>query len=298
MKLHVPYRPEFQELSYNAHRHAMNNKIYKTNIIKKNVSKPFSAVGYTVKNTVKGIGHAAQITFETVLCILKGQINIKNTVIQMVEVGYRSFPIILLTSFFTGMVIALQVGSATSGLFNEPVYIGMITGFALVKELAPVLTAVAITGRIGAAITAEIGTMKVTEQIDALYTLGTNPVRYLAVPRFIACILMVPLLVALSNIIGVYGGLLVTTMTWNVPSTVYMGDIFDVMTVSTFMHGFIKSFFFAAIIVIVACHKGFKCSGGAEGVGKATTSSVMVSMILILVSDYFLTDLLVSLKIS
>lgn len=267
-------------------------------IIKKNASKPFSMIGYTIKDYVKGVGHATQITAETLSYIFKGQINIKNTVIQMVEVGYKSFPIIMLTSFFTGMVLALQVGSATSGLFNEPVYIGMITGFALVKELGPVLTAVVITGRVGAAITAEIGTMKVTEQIDALYTLGTNPVKYLAVPRFLACILMLPLLTALANIIGIYGGLVVTTMTWDIPSTVYMGDILNVMDVKTFWHGFIKSFFFAAILVIVACHKGFKCSGGAEGVGKATTSSVMVSMILILISDYFLTDLLVSLKIS
>ena len=251
-----------------------------------------------LKNNIKGLGIASQLVIDTFICIIRGQINVKNTIIQMVEVGYMSFPIVLLTSFFVGMVLALQVGSATANLFNEPVYIGMITGYSLVKELGPVLTSVVITGRIGAAITAEIGTMKVTEQIDALYTLGTNPVRYLAVPRFIACILMLPLLVAISNIVGIYGGLLVSSLTWGIPSTVYIGDILDVMTVQAFLHGFIKSFFFAGILVTVACHKGFQCSGGAEGVGKATTSSVMVSMILMLVSDYFLTDLLVSLKIS
>ena len=108
---------------------------------------------------------------------------------------------------------------------------------------------------------------------------------------------MLPLLVAISNIVGIYGGLVVSSLTWDIPSTVYIGDILDVMTVQTFLHGFIKSFFFAGILVTVACHKGFQCSGGAEGVGKATTSSVMVSMILMLVSDYFLTDLLTSLKI-
>ncbi len=251
-----------------------------------------------VKDNIKGLGIATELVADTFLCIIKGQINIKNTIIQMVEVGYMSFPIVLLTSFFVGMVLALQVGSATANLFNEPVYIGMITGYSLVKELGPVLTSVVITGRIGAAITAEIGTMKVTEQIDALYTLGTNPVRYLAVPRFIACILMLPLLVAISNIVGIYGGLLVSYLTWDIPSTVYIGDILDVMTVQAFLHGFIKSFFFAGILVTVACHKGFQCSGGAEGVGKATTSSVMVTMILMLISDYFLTDLLTSLKIS
>ncbi len=266
--------------------------------VKNNLNKPFYKLGYSIKSAIKGIGHASQITLEVIVYIIKGQINIHNTVVQMVEVGYMSLPIILLTSFFTGMVIALQVGSATANLFNEPVYIGMITGYALVKELGPVLTAVVIAGRVGAAITAEIGTMKVTEQIDALYTLGTNPVKYLAVPRFIACILMVPLLVSISNIVGTYGGLVVTIFSWDIPSTVYIGDILDVMTVQTFMHGFIKSFFFAAILVIVACHKGFKCYGGAEGVGKATTSSVMVSMILILISDYFLTQFLVAVKIN
>ena len=161
-----------------------------------------------LKNNIKGLGIASQLVIDTFVCIIKGQINIKNTIIQMVEVGYMSFPIVLLTSFFVGMVLALQVGSATANLFNEPVYIGMITGYSLVKELGPVLTSVVITGRIGAAITAEIGTMKVTEQIDALYTLGTNPVRYLAVPRFIACILMLPLLVAISNIVGIYASII------------------------------------------------------------------------------------------
>ena len=237
------------------------------------------------------------MTFETFKWIFKGAIPIKNTIAQMVEVGWRSFPIVTLTSFFTGMVLALQVGTATTNLFNEPVYVGTITGFSLVIELGPVLTAVVITGRVGAAITAEIGTMKVTEQLDALYTLGTNPVKYLAVPRFLACFFMLPLLTALANIIGIYGGLLVTVHSWDVSPAVYWSNVLDFMAVKTFLHGFIKSFFFALIIVIVACHKGFTTEGGAEGVGKATTSSVMYSMVLILISDYFITSLLVAIGI-
>ncbi|MDR1696044.1 MAG: ABC transporter permease [Endomicrobium sp.] len=243
------------------------------------------------------IGLAAQRTGETLLWILKGKISLKDTVSQMVEMGWRSFPIIFLTSFFTGMVLALQMGSSTANLFNEPVYVGMIVGFSLVLELGPVLTAVVVAGRIGAAITAEIGTMKVTEQLDALYTLGTNPIKYLAVPRFVACILMLPLLTAMANIIGIYGGLIVTVTTWDVPSGVYWNDILSFMTAGTFFHGFIKSFFFAFIIVSVACHKGFSTEGGAEGVGKATTSSVMISLVMILVSDYFLSAVLVALGV-
>ena len=248
-------------------------------------------------SVLEGLGRAAEMTGETFLCILKGEISPRNMISQMVEVGWRSFPIIILTSFFTGMVLALQIGSATSNLFNEPVYVGTITGFALVIELGPVLTAIVVTGRVGAAITAELGTMKVTEQLDALRTLGTSPVKYLAVPRFLACILMLPLLTALANIIGVYGGYIVTVTSWDVSPAVYWADVLDYMTFTTFLHGFLKSFVFAFIIVTVACHKGFNTSGGAEGVGKATTSSVMYSMVLILISDYFLTALLVALKI-
>lgn len=250
-----------------------------------------------VYSVLESIGQAASMTFETFKWIFKGSVPVKNTVSQMVEVGWKSFPIIMLTSFFTGMVLALQVGSSTSNLFNEPVYVGTITGFALVIELGPVLTAIVITGRVGAAITAELGTMKVTEQLDALYTLGTNPVKYLAVPRFMALFFMLPLLTAFANIVGIYGGMIVTVNTWEISTTIYWNDVLDFMVIGTFMHGFIKSFVFALIIAVVSCHKGFSTGGGAEGVGRATTSCVMLSMIFILVSDYFLTDFLVALKI-
>ena len=248
----------------------------------------------SVYSFLEGLGSAAAMTGETFYWIFRGSIQVKSTVAQMVEVGWRSFPIVALTSFFTGMVMALQIGSSTANLFNEPVFIGTIMGFTLVLELGPVITAVVVTGRVGAAITAELGTMKVTEQIDALYTLGTNPVKYLAVPRFLACFFMLPLLTVLANIIGVYGGLVVTITSWDVSSAAYWADVLDYMDIRTFLHGFIKSFFFALIIVIVACHKGFSTRGGAEGVGRATTSSVMVSLVLVLVSDYFLTSLLVA----
>ncbi|MCL2390503.1 MAG: ABC transporter permease [Endomicrobia bacterium] len=251
----------------------------------------------SVYSFLNGVGLYANRTGETFFWILKGQIPLKSTMSQMVEMGWRSFPIILLTSFFTGMVLALQVGTSTANLFNEPVYVGTILGFSLVLELGPVLTAVVVAGRVGAAITAEIGTMKVTEQLDALYTLGTNPVKYLAVPRFVSCILMLPLLTVFANIIGIYGGLIVTVHSWDVSPAVYWGDVLDFMEIGTFLHGFIKSFFFAFIIVSIACHKGFSTEGGAEGVGKATTSSVMTSLVLVLVSDYFLSALLMALGI-
>jgi phospholipid/cholesterol/gamma-HCH transport system permease protein len=246
---------------------------------------------------IEDLGKATEMTKETIRYIFKGFICTKDTVAQMVEVGWNSLPIIFLTSFFMGMVLALQVGSATINIFNEPVYVGTITSFSMAIELGPVLTAIVVAGRVGAAITAEIGSMKVTEQLDALYTLGTNPIKYLAVPRFLACFFMLPILTVFSNIIGIYGGMIFSTNTWDISSSVFWVEALDFISVRTFLHGFIKSFFFALIIVIVACHKGFNAQGGAEGVGKSTTSSVMTSMVSILIMDYFLTALLVTLGI-
>jgi phospholipid/cholesterol/gamma-HCH transport system permease protein len=262
----------------------------------KKFSSKFHPENTLIKN-LEGLGAAFDSTLETLKWILKGEISLKDTVYQMVEMGWRSFPIIALTSFSTGMVLALQSGTALTGMFNEPIYVGMLTGFSLVLELGPLLTAIVIAGRVGAAITAEIGTMKVSEQLDALYTLGTSPVKYLAVPRFIAIFFTLPLLCAMSNVIGIIGGMLVSTTSWDVTTYQFMADILDNMTWRSIAHGLIKSVFFALIIVIIACHKGFATSGGAEGVGKATTSSVMYSLVCVLLSDYFLTHILVALRI-
>jgi phospholipid/cholesterol/gamma-HCH transport system permease protein len=164
---------------------------------------------------------------------------------------------------------------------------------SLVKELGPVLTALVVAGRVGAAIAAELGTMNVTEQVDALYTLGTNPVKYLVVPRFLGCVLMVPILTVYADLIGILGGFLVAHWRLGIPSTVYWDEI-TAMSLREPIHGLLKSIAFALIIVTTACYKGLRSSGGAEGVGQATTSAVVVSMVLILVSDYFLSAFLVS----
>ena len=262
-----------------------------------NLNKPVGKLGRAIMEMATGVGQATMMVRDTLYWISKGVIDWRNAVIQMLEVGWSSFPVIALTSLFTGMVLALQTGSSSKNIFNEPIYIGTVVGFSLVRELGPVLTSIVISGRVGASIAAELGTMKVTEQLDALYTLGTNPVRYLAVPRFIACVVMVPVLSIMSNIIGIIGGLLITVFSWGIPSSVYWDDIFNYMDNYSLAHGLIKAVFFGIIIVTTACHKGFTCEGGAEGVGKATTSAVMISMVLILISDYFLSAILVALNI-
>jgi phospholipid/cholesterol/gamma-HCH transport system permease protein len=259
---------------------------------------PAYVIGKKIFTLATHLGKVTRLVAQTFHWIVRGVINWPNTVAQMVEVGWRSAPVILLTSLFTGMVLALQTGASSREIFNEPVYIGTVVGFSLVKELGPVLTSIVVAGRVGAAIAAELGTMKVTEQLDALYTLGTNPVRYLAVPRFLAMTLMVPLLCTLANIVGILGGLIVSVYKWGTPSSVYWEDVFNYMDTMVFYHGFIKAFVFGFIIVTIACYRGFSCEGGAEGVGKATTSAVMLSMVMILVSDYFLTAILVAFGIS
>ena len=253
--------------------------------------------GLKLIDIATSLGEVVKLFTQTFYWIFRLKIDTKNTVAQMLEVGWASMPVIGLTSLFTGMVLALQTGASSKNIFNDPVYIGTIVGFSLVKELGPVLTSVVIAGRVGASIAAELGTMKVTEQLDALKTLGTNPVRYLAVPRFMAFITMIPLLSAFANVIGVLGGMLVCSSMWRIPSTIYYDDIFNYMVIGDFFHGMIKSIIFGLIIVTTACYKGFNCEGGAEGVGKATTSAVMISMVMILVSDYFLSVALVAIGI-
>ncbi|MDD5686322.1 MAG: ABC transporter permease [Elusimicrobia bacterium] len=243
------------------------------------------------------VGSAFKMFLDVFQNLIVKKYDRKNITNQMIAIGVMSIPVIVLTSAFTGMVLALQTAYSTKNIFNEPIYIGSVVGFSIVKELGPVLTAMVIAGRVGAAIAAELGTMKVTEQIDALHLLGTNPVKYLAVPRFISIMIMLPILTVFADIIGILGGFFVSIYKLGIAPAVYKNDILDYMRIEDLMHGLIKVVFFALIIVTVACHKGFNCEGGAEGVGRATTQTVVISMVMILVSDYFLTALLVLLGV-
>lgn len=256
-----------------------------------------SLIGKTVLKMAESVGRLTIIIEQTIVGALRPAKSWKSILYQMNEIGVNTFPVTGLTALFTGFVLALQTGMSFQKVFNEPVYVGTVVSLSIVRELGPVLTALVVSGRVGAAIAAELGTMKVTEQIDALYTLGTNPIRYLAVPRFIACLIMVPILTALSDFIGIMGGYVVCKFRLNIPSSVYWEDIFTTMAFEDVFHGLIKSCVFAAIIVTISCYKGFTCEGGAEGVGRATTSAVVYSMVLVLVSDYFISNLLIALGI-
>lgn len=256
-------------------------------------NNPFLVVGRKILGAAQACGEMVVMMQRTFYWMGKAPIDRFNLFYQMVEMGNRSLPVVSLTMIFAGMVIALQTGYSSIRVFNEPLFIGAAVGHSIFKELSPVFTAMVFSGRVGAAIAAELGTMKVTEQLDALYTLGTNPVRYLAVPRFIAAILVFPLLTVYADLMGVIGGYIVTTVQLRISSTVYIEDVTGI-NLNVFLHGFWKSFVFALIIVVVSCYKGFTTKGGAEGVGKATTAAVVTSMVLVLVSDYFVSAILVA----
>ncbi len=253
--------------------------------------KILQILGGTIISIAEAMGRMVILTRQTIYWVRSAQ---RGSVYeQIVAIGVDSIPVTMLTSLFTGMVLALQTGFSFRKVFNEPLYVGTVVGLSLTKELGPVLTAVVIAGRVGASIAAELGTMKVTEQIDALYTLGTNPVKYLAVPRFIACLFSIPLLTMMAIFVGIIGGEIIAIYRLAIPMTVYLNEIKEIEWKEC-AHGITKSFFFALIIVIVSIYKGFTCEGGAEGVGKATTSAVVISMVLVLVMDYFLSAILVS----
>ncbi|MBU1862666.1 MAG: ABC transporter permease [Candidatus Omnitrophica bacterium] len=207
---------------------------------------------------------------------------------QMNKIGVTSLPLVLLTALFTGMVLALQ-SAYQLRTFNAVRYTAGLVSLSIIRELGPVLTAMVVAGRVGASITAELGTMKVTEQIDALVSLGTDPIKYLVVPRFIAAVLMLPLLTVYADFIGMFGGYIVAVLKLDIGSSLYIRDSFDVLIFKDVFTGLIKSFAFGAIIAIVGCYQGFRTSGGAEGVGKATTISVVTSLVLIIASDCFFT---------
>ena len=209
---------------------------------------------------------------------------------QMSRIGVDSLPIVSLISMFTGMVLALQ-SAYQMQKFSAEMYIASLVAFSMTRELGPVLTALIVAGRVGASITAELGTMKVTEQIDALETLATNPIKYLVVPRFLALIIILPLLTVYSDIIGILGGYVIGVYKLGISHALYMKNTWDPLRYKDVFTGLIKSFFFAIITCIVACYEGMTAEGGAEGVGQATTSSVVTSFILIIASDCFFTAL-------
>ncbi|HYH47482.1 MAG TPA: ABC transporter permease [Thermoanaerobaculia bacterium] len=210
---------------------------------------------------------------------------------QMVKVGVDSVPVVLLTAMFTGMVMALQTFTVLRR-FNAESYVGSLVALSMVRELSAVLSGLIVAGRAGSAMGAELGTMRVTEQIDALEVMATDPVHYLVVPRVWAATIMLPLLVVLANAIGIFGGYLVSVVLMGANPVSYMDNTFQFMDLNDLISGLIKAGVFGFLIAAIGCMQGFYTTGGAEGVGRSTTKAVVVASIAILISDFFLTRLL------
>jgi phospholipid/cholesterol/gamma-HCH transport system permease protein len=239
----------------------------------------FSAVGRLAEFTGKGVAHCFTPPFYPRLLWR-----------QMVEIGYYSLPVVGLTTLFTGMVLALQSYSGFSR-FSAASAIPNVVVLSITRELAPVLAGLMVAGRVGAAIAAELGTMRVTEQIDALTTLSTNPYKYLIAPRLIAGTLMLPLLVLIGDIIGVFGGYIVSIYSLGFVPESYLRRTWEFLEYMDVVSGLWKAAAFGFIVALMGCYSGFNSGRGAQGVGAATTNAVVSSSILILIFNYFLTQI-------
>src|ERR687885_94172 len=216
---------------------------------------------------------------------------IPETVAQMDAIGVGSLTIIILTGFFTGGVLTLQT-LPTLKFYGAQGQTGYLVALSLVRELGPVLTALMCTGRVGSAIAAELGSMVVSQQIDAMRALGTDPVRKLVAPRLIALVTMLPLLTLLADAVGIGGGGMVSTMLFNITSSAYTSSAWQGLTTDDLFGGFIKSACFALIIGVVSCRQGLSTEGGTVGVGRSTTTSVVAASILVIIADFFITKAL------
>ena len=206
---------------------------------------------------------------------------------QMNIIGVRSVPVVMITGAFVGMTLAVQAYDQLAGMGLEE-HLGVLINISVVKELGPVLAAVMLAGRIGGALTAELGTMNVTEQIDAIRSMGTDPIRYLVVPRFLACLLLTPVLIIYADLMGIIGGYFVSVIQLGINSRAYWNFSANGVELWDISIGIIKGFFFGAAIAVISCYKGFTCKEGAQGVGRACTEAFVTSFICILALDFAL----------
>jgi phospholipid/cholesterol/gamma-HCH transport system permease protein len=251
-------------------------------------------LGQQTQNAISAFGDFCVFVAQTFSWMFNGGLrwkNLRNLPELMYEVGVRSVPVISVTGAFVGMVMAIETYSQLKALGQEE-RMGSLIGLSVVKQIGPVLAAVMLAGRIGGALTAELGTMNVTEQLDALRVMGAEPVRYLVVPRFLACLFLLPMLTIYSDVLGVVGGWMVSVHALGVPNDPYWR--FSASGIETYqvMEGIIKSFAFGAAIGLISCFKGFRCGSGASGVGRACTESFVLSFLAIIILNFFFAKLL------
>lgn len=247
-------------------------------------------IGRVFLNFLQSMGRFAIFGAKSVYNCFTPPFYFRSIAAQMVEIGFYSLPVVALTTLFAGLVIALQ-SYAGFTKFSAEGAVAMVVELSVTRELAPVMAGLMVAGRIGAAMAAELGTMRVTEQIDALYTLSTNPFKYLIAPRIWGAVLMMPILVFIGDIIGIYGGYLVCVYKLGFNPSTYISNTWEYLQYMDIVSGMVKAAVFGLIIALMGCYNGYYSKGGAQGVGAAATNAVVTASILILITNYMLTEL-------
>lgn len=259
------------------------------------MNNPLFVIGSTTHNILSTAIKASSLFSKTLYWIFIGPfkrkfVSSEYIFEQMVFTGVRSLSIVFFVNFFTGVVLAMQSAYQLSKL-GATMYVAGLVSVSMARELAPVLTALVVAGRVGAAITAQLGSMQVTEQIEALDTMALDPVRFLVVPRFLSLLIMLPALTIVGDVVGSFGGYIVGVFNLDISSSLYIDTAFRFLELKDVYTGIFKSFVFGGIIAIVSCYQGLSTTGGAEGVGRYTTTSVVMSFILVIMADCLLTGL-------
>lgn len=250
-------------------------------------------IGAVFINFLRLVGRVSEFAANSIIAMITPRYYPRALLRQLREIGYDSLPVVGLTAVFTGAVLALQSYTGFSR-FNAESSIASVVVISITRELGPVLASLMVAGRVGAAMAAELGTMRVTEQIDALVTLRTNPFHYLIAPRILAAVISLPLLVIIADVIGVFGGYLVGVHKLGFSPGTYLASTFEFLEARDVISGLIKAAVFGFIIALMGCYHGFNSRGGAQGVGQATTAAVVSSSILILCFNYIITELFFS----
>ena len=238
----------------------------------------FGSLAILFLQTIYWIGHG----------ISNRRFGLKNVMDQMSRIGVDSWGMVAITGFSTGAVLVVQIGYQFAQIGAQR-YVGGVVSMAMARELAPILTSIVVAGRVGSSIAAELGTMKITEQIDALETMATNPVEYLVVPRFLGCTFMLVILTVFTNVVGMIGGSIVAVNQIGLTMVTFRESILQNLRIFDLMGGLFKAMIFGGLIGLIGCYKGFTTKGGAEGVGESTTGAVVIAIMLILAVNYFLT---------
>ena len=247
-------------------------------------------IGSYILSLIEGLGEVGLFFYRSIYASFTRPFNLRLVLEQIDEIGYKSVPIVIVSAMAIGMVMVVQLAWGFAW-FGAKGVVGPVVSLSFVRELGPVVTSLLVGGRVGSGITAEIGSMKVTEQIDAIRTMGADPLRKLVAPRLIAAIISFPLLAIIADFSGIFGAMIMSNIDLDVQPRLFISSILEWVDIADFVSGIAKTFFFGIIVSITGCYIGMKAEGGTQGVGRATTATVVTSLLLIIIGDFILTKL-------